>query len=233
MENKIRCLVVDDEPWAVELISDYIVKTPELELICKTTNAVQALTVAQSGSVDLIFVDIQMPELTGIQLMEAIRNNCKIIITTAYTAYAIDGFEFDVVDYLLKPVTYERFAIAIRKLLRITGSHREEVATQADYILIKTEHRVQKVEFSSIHYIEGLRDYIAFHTDAGKLLTLENLKSMEAVLPADKFIRIHKSYIISMDKINAISKGKVAIGNVYLPIGETYKQAFKDRFGGK
>jgi DNA-binding LytR/AlgR family response regulator len=207
-------------------------KNTELELICKTTSAVQALAVAQSGSVDLIFVDIQMPELTGIQLMKAIRNNCKIIITTAYTAYAIDGFEFDVVDYLLKPVTYERFAIAIRKLLRITSSHREKCTTSR---LHPNKNRAPDSEsgISSIHYIEGLRDYIAFHTDAGKILTLENLKSMEAVLPPDKFIRIHKSYIVSTDKINAISKGKVVINNVYLPIGETYKQAFKDGFGGK
>jgi YesN/AraC family two-component response regulator len=114
MENKIRCLVVDDEPWAMELISDYIVTTPDLELVCKTTSAVQALAVAQSGSVDLIFMDIQMPELTGIQLMEVIRNNFKIIITTAYTIYAMDGFEFDVVDYLLKPVTYEQLPLLSR-----------------------------------------------------------------------------------------------------------------------
>jgi DNA-binding LytR/AlgR family response regulator len=231
MENKIRCVVVDDEPWAMELISDYILRTPELELIHKTTSPLQALSVVQQGCVDVIFVDIQMPELTGIQVMEAIRNNCKIIITTAYSVYAIDGFEFDVVDYLLKPVTYDRFLTAVKKLLRLTENRQEDDARQPDYVLIKTESRIQKVEFASIRYIEGLRDYIAFHTSSGKMLTLDNLKNMEAILPAGKFLRIHKSYIISMDKITAVSKGKVIIDNIHLPIGDTYKKTFMNRFG--
>ncbi|TDH26914.1 response regulator transcription factor [Segetibacter sp. 3557_3] len=230
MDCKIRCLVVDDEPWAMELISDYVLKTPELELVYKTTSPIQALLVVQQGGVDLIFVDIQMPELTGIQLMQAIWNNCKIIITTAYTEYAIDGFEYDVVDYLLKPVTYDRFLTAIQKLLRISENRQSDDAVQMGYILVKTDNRLQKVKFSSIRYIEGLRDYIAIHTWAGKMLTLENLKNMEAMLPADKFLRIHKSYIVSIDKITAVSKGKVVIDDVFLPIGDTYKKSFMSGF---
>jgi len=221
MGKDIKCVVADDEPLAVKLLTDYISKTPGLEMVFQTTNVLEALQFVQEGKADLVFLDIQMPELSGIQFMKIIRNSCKVILTTAYHEYALESYEHDVVDYLLKPVTFERFMSAVQKVrLRIA----EKAASAEDYIFIKTEHRIQKLDLSSILYIEALRDYIAFHMLDGKVLSLESMRNMETILPSDRFIRIHKSYIINKDKINFLERGKVVINNQYLPVGDTYRE---------
>jgi DNA-binding LytR/AlgR family response regulator len=223
----IRCIVIDDEPLAVKLLSDYIRKTPALELVFTTTKVLDAFPLVQDGKADLLFLDIQMPELSGLQFMNIIGNNCKVIVTTAYNEYALQGYEHDVVDYLLKPITFERFMIALQKArLRL-----QEVAPVAasgpatdQYIFVKTEYRIQKIELRSILYIEALRDYIAFHTTGDKILSLETMRRMEEVLPTQQFIRIHKSYMVNKDNIDFLERGKVVVKGAYLPVGDTYKE---------
>jgi DNA-binding LytR/AlgR family response regulator len=229
--SPIKCIVVDDEPLAVELLADYLQKTPGMELVLKTTHVLEALQAVQQGAGDLLFLDIQMPELTGIQFMKIIRNACPVILTTAYSEYAMEGYEYDVVDYLLKPVTFERFIVAVEKAKRRIEL-KENTPVQehvAEHIFIKTEYRIQKIDLPDILYIEALRDYIAIHTLTGKILSLESLRNMEEILPAANFIRIHKSYIINQNKIEFLERGKVVINKQYLPVGDTYREKFLAR----
>ena len=232
---RLRTIVVDDEPLAMQLIADYVRKTPGLELVFHTTKVLEALQWVQEGKADLVFLDIQMPELTGIQFMKIVRNSCQIIITTAYSEYAVEGYEYDVVDYLLKPVTFERFLIAVNKAMaKSTVVQSQNVPVQPSYIFVKSEYRVQKINLADILYIEALRDYIAIYTSAAKILSLDSMKNMEAMLPEKEFIRIHKSYIINRSKIDFIERGKVVIGKNYLAVGETYREKFmKEISGGK
>lgn len=230
MHEPIRCIVVDDEPLAVELLADYLQKTPGMQVVLKTTHVLDALHGVQQGNADLLFLDIQMPELTGIQFMKIIRNACPVILTTAYAEYALEGYEYDVVDYLLKPVTFERFMVAVDKAKRrLEQAAPKEMPQQVEHIFIKTEYRIQKIDLNDILYIEALRDYIAIHTPTAKILSLESLRNMEEILPAAGFIRIHKSYIINQNKIEFLERGKVIINKQYLPIGDTYREKFLSR----
>jgi DNA-binding LytR/AlgR family response regulator len=233
MENKlpIRCIVLDDEFLAVKLLSGYVEQTNELKLVLKTTNAREAIEAVQNGAADLIFLDVQMPEITGIEVMRIIHNTpAKVILTTAYTQYALNGYEHDIIDYLLKPVTYQRFLISVNKAkerLNTTLTHKPG----KDYIFVKTEYRLQKVALSSILYLEGLRDYIAFYTTSGKILSLERMKNMEEILPRSSFLRIHKSYIINISHIDYVERGRIVINKEYFPIGETYKELVRQMLG--
>lgn len=226
--SNIRVIIVDDEPLAVNLLADYVTKTPGLEVVLKTTHVLNALHAVQEGKADLLLLDIQMPELNGIQFLKIIRNACKVILTTAYAEYALQGYELDVVDYLVKPVTYDRFHVAIQKATERLQQKPAVPASPAvaDHIFIKTEYRIQKVDLAAILYIEALRDYIALHTTNGKILSLESMKNMEQVLPADQFIRIHKSYIVNKSRIEFLERGKVVINKNYLPVGDTYREKF-------
>jgi len=235
----IRCVIVDDEPLAVALLADYVSKTQGLQVVLRTTHVLEALEAVQADKADLLFLDIQMPELTGIQLMKIIKDKCKVILITAYAQYALEGYEHDVVDYLLKPVTLDRFMIAVGKAksrlgegtIRVAENERPEPIKVVDHLFIKTEYRIQRVDLASIDYIEALRDYVAIHTNAGKILTLESMKQMEASLPEDRFIRIHKSYIINRNRIDFIERGRIVIGTAYLPIGDTYKEKVREKLG--
>lgn len=225
--HNIRCIVVDDEPLPVKLLGDYIDKTPGLQLVLKTTHVLDALQYVQDGKADLVFLDIQMPELTGIQFIKIIRGACKVILTTAYSQFAAESYEHDVVDYLLKPITFERFSIAVQKAkkrLLEDAKPTPVTAPSADHIFVKTEYRIQKINLADILYIEAMRDYIAFNTPAGKVLSLDSMRNMEEILPRQQFIRIHKSYIINKNNIDFIERGRVVINNQYLPVGDTYKQ---------
>jgi len=235
MENKslVRCIVLDDEYLAVKLLSGYVRQTAGLELVLGTINAMKATAAIQKGEADLIFLDVQMPEITGIELMRITRNSAaKVILTTAYKQYAIDGYEHDIIDYLLKPITFERFLIAVNKAkARLKPLAKQELSP--DFLLIKTEYRLQKMPFFSILYLEALGDYIAFHTSQGKILSLERMKNMEEQLPQRNFLRIHKSYIINIDHIDYIERGRIIINKEYLPVGETYKEAVRRKLGIK
>lgn len=226
----IRCIVVDDEHPAIRLLSGYIKKTPGLELVLQTTHALEALAAIRNASAELGFLDIQMPDMTGIELMEALKNSkTKVILTTAYSQYALDGYTYDVIDYLLKPITFERFQVAVAK-----SRQRFMYLLPSDcsgHLLIKMEYRVHRTDFSTIRYIKGLGDYIVFFTLTGKLMTLERLKNMENVLPSSCFIRIHRSYIVNITHIDYIEKSKVVIAGKHLPVGDRYKDDVKIKLG--
>lgn len=232
----IRCLAVDDEAYASEIIATHIKKTPFLELLGTTTNAFEALNMVQEGKVDLVFLDIQMPELTGIQFLKICGGKCKVILTTAYPEYALAGFELDVVDYLLKPVSYERFykaALKVQQLLNppIAAPVQAEAAapvSTADFIFVKgdTKNKFIKIRYSDILYIEGLKNYVSIYTGEQRLITYQTLRELEHILPKQSFYRIHKSYIIGATHIKMIDGNTVFIKDHALPIGETYREDF-------
>ncbi|RYZ56511.1 MAG: response regulator transcription factor [Chitinophagaceae bacterium] len=225
----MRCLIVDDEPLALNLLKGYVSKVPGLVLVKATTDVFDALKTAQVENIDLVFLDIQMPELTGIQFMKILAGKCRIILTTAYEDYALQGYEFDVVDYLLKPFSPERFLTAVNKAKgRMEPKTADATAAPNDFIFVKSEYRMVRIELKDILYLESLRDYVAIHTTTGKILTLQSLRSFEEQL-GSAFLRVHKSYIVAIDKIKAIERRRLLIGNTYIPIGETYLDAFWDR----
>ena len=226
----MRTLIVDDEPLAVQLLKGYVETMLELQLVLATTDVYEALKAVQSGKIDLVLLDIQMPELTGLQFMKIMDGQCAVIITTAYPDFALQDYEFDVVDYLLKPFSPDRFAVAVHKaLVRQKGMRDEKQEGNVDYLFVKSEYRMIKVMLVDILYLEALRDYIAIHTASGKILTLQSLRSFEEVLPSQLFLRVHKSFILSIQKITAIEKKGVWLGKVYLPVGDTYLEAFRKR----
>lgn len=223
----MRCLIVDDEPLALNLLKDYVSKVSGLELVKATTDVFDALKTAQSEDVDLVFLDIQMPELTGLQFMKILNGKSKVILTTAYQDFALQGYEFDVVDYLLKPFSLERFTTAVNKA---KGRHENKAAIHAapvaDYVFVKSDYRMVKVALREVLFLESLRDYVAIHAGKEKILTLQSLRSFEEQLNSNAFVRVHKSYIVSIDKIKAIEKRRLLVGDSYIPIGETYLDAF-------
>jgi len=236
----IRCLAVDDEAYATKIIADYISKVPYLELVGTTTSAIEALTRVQSGEIDLIFLDIQMPDLTGIQFLKLYGGKCKVILTTAYPEYALDGFEHDVVDYLLKPIAFDRFLKAAQKAFNLINPVKEQITptpeaipaitvnNQPDYMFIKGEskNKFLKVDYNDILYIEGLKNYVSVFTPAQRIVTYQSLRDLETTLPKPPFYRVHKSYIISVDKIRMVDGNTVYIGEQSIPIGETYRDGF-------
>lgn len=232
----IRCLVVDDEPLALNILEDYISKLPFLTLVKSTTNPIEALSLVQNGSVDLVFLDVQMPELTGIQFLKIANGKAKVILTTAYSQYALEGYELDVVDYLLKPIAFDRFYKSVQKVqalitpLTIPAAAVKEEASQqdilSDFIFVKTEHKIQKVYLHDILFIEGLKDYISIFTATERIITLQIMKKMEEALPEKHFIRVHKSYIVALNKIDSIERNRIWIGDKIIPIGDTYRDQF-------
>lgn len=243
----IRCLVVDDEPLALHIIEDYISKVPFLTLVKSTTNPIEALTMVQEGGVDLVFLDVQMPELTGIQFLKISNGKAKMILTTAYPQYALEGYELDVVDYLLKPIAFDRFFKAVQKAQAIlrpsagTQAVVEQVQPQqqpqsdfmSDFIFVKSEHKIQKVYLRDILFIEGLKDYISIFTPQERIITLQNMKKMEDALPERHFVRVHKSYIVSLNKIDSIERSRIWIGDKIIPVGDTYRDDFFKIIDGK
>jgi two-component system LytT family response regulator len=239
----IRCLVVDDEPLALNILEDYISKMPFLQLIKATTNPIEALTLVQQGDIDLVFLDVQMPELTGIQFLRIANGKAKVILTTAYPQYALEGYELDVVDYLLKPIAFDRFfksaqkaqgiiqPAAAKPVAPVEPAQKDDFSN--DFIFVKTEHKIQKVYLHDILFIEGLKDYISIFTPAERIITLQNMKKMEDALPEKHFIRVHKSYIVSINKIDSIERSRIFIGDKIIPVGDTYREDFFKIVDGK
>ncbi len=240
----IRCLAVDDEAYATKIIADYINKIPFLELVGTTTSAIEALTKVQQGNIDLVFLDIQMPDLTGIQFLKLCGSKCKVILTTAYPEYALDGYEHDVLDYLLKPIAFDRFLKAAHKAhaqimpVKTASSTIPSVQNQEnpnmqnaaanEYMFIKGEskNKFLKVNYDDILYIEGLKNYVSLFTSGQRMVTYQTLRDLETQLPQPPFYRVHKSYIISVDKIRMVDGNQVYIGEQPIPIGETYRDGF-------
>lgn len=227
-----QCVILDDEPLAVDLLVSYVEKTEDLIVAFAGTNVFEAIQFIQKNKVDVVFLDVQMPELTGLQVLKIIGTGYQVIFTTAYTEYALDGFELDITDYLLKPITYERFLKGVQKTKKLTNAlASSESANPDEFIFIKTDSKMVKVNLSDILFIEGLKDYISLHTTTEVLISLMTLKSLEAMLPARHFLRVHKSYIISLNKIDSVERNRIFLKDRVVPIGDTYKENFTKRIG--
>ncbi|RAJ83597.1 DNA-binding LytR/AlgR family response regulator [Chitinophaga dinghuensis] len=226
----LKCIAIDDEPLPLELLQDYIEKTPFLELMHTYNNPLEALAALRSQPVDLIFLDIQMPELNGLKLTALLGDSTKVILTTAYREFAVEGFELNAIDYLLKPISFERFLKAATKALQTIQPPVAAilpVAAHEPFIFVKTTGRLQKVMLEDILYIEGLKEYVALHTISGKVVTLQHLKKLEAALPAKLFMRVHKSFIVALNKIESIERNRIFIKDTVIPVGDLYREMFQ------
>lgn len=230
----IQCIIVDDKPLAIDILADYIGKTPFLSLVYSSTNPLDALEYIRNNPADLVFLDIQMPEITGIQFMKILKGKCRVILTTAYSKYAMEGYEHDVVDYLLKPVSYERFYKAVEKAKKLIAPPGQDNATKAagnatEDLFVKTEYKIQRIPLDSILFVEARQNYVAIVTTDKQVLSLQNIKNIEEKLPAERFMRVHKSYIIALNKIDVIEKSNIQAGKNTIPIGDAYREAFFNR----
>ena len=228
----LKCMVVDDEPLAVNLLEDHIRKVSFLKLEATFNNPMDALISINSHPVDLIFLDIQMPQLNGIQFMQLLQNRAQVIITSAYQEYAIEGFEHNVVDYLLKPIAFERFYKAVEKAYNLKNPSHKLNRSQdmhpetGGYIFVKVETKMVRVELDDILFIEGLKNYVSIYTKTQRIVTLQVMKQLEEILPANRFVRVHKSFIVAIDKINSIERQEILIKDRLIPIGNTYQEHF-------
>ncbi|MBX2956633.1 MAG: response regulator transcription factor [Cyclobacteriaceae bacterium] len=232
----LTCLIVEDEPLARNLLVDYVKKVPSLRLVEACSNAMDAMEILRKQQVDLLFLDIQMPEITGITFLKILQKRPLVIFTTAYSQYALEGYELDVVDYLLKPITLERFLKAVDKAVQ-----RHQLQNQAstpfiaqsgsekpDFVFVKDGTKMVKVRLEDILYVEGMKDYVTIHTRDKKITTLQRMKVLEEQLPSDKFIRVHHSFIIAWNAIDAVHRSDVQIGQTMIPISDSYKKTFRD-----
>ena len=221
----MNCIIIDDEPLAVELLDSYASKTDGLKVVGTFNNPLEALKLLRGNNVQVLFLDIQMPELSGVEFKKIINPEIKVVFTTAYSEYALEGYELSVVDYLLKPISFQRFLQAVEKLKEKPLPEPDQ-ETSKEYLFVKTEYRLQKIRFKDILYFKGLSDYVVVQTIAGKILTLQKMKDFERDLPKNEFMRVHKSYIVSLAQIEFVERNRIVIQGEYLPIGATYKEAF-------
>lgn len=227
---KLKCLVVDDEPLAIQLLEDYISKTYFLELGFSTTNPLEALQKCDENHFDLIFLDIQMPEMNGMDFLKILEHKTKVILTTAYSDFAVESYDYEVTDYLLKPISYERFYKSILKVknsVEVSTINQSEKTLEKDFFFVKSDGKQIKIHFQEILFIESLRDYVNIKTSSNEWIILENLKGLEEVLP-ENFMRIHRSFIINLDKIESIEGNRILINKIPLALGYTYKERFNN-----
>ncbi len=228
---KLRALIVDDEPLAQNIIEQYAAKLPDLEIAGKCNDAICAHKFIEQNEIDLIFLDINMPKLSGIAFLKTLKNPPIIIFTTAYSEYALEGFELNAIDYLKKPFSFDRFCKAYFKadeLIRLKRGNRREDSKNAvpDFLFVKTNRRMVKIKFTDILFIEGLGDYIKFHLKNSRIITNLTMKKVHDLLPGKDFYRIHKSFIISLDKIDSLEGNMTIINGIKIPIGNSYRQEF-------
>lgn len=239
----IRCAIVDDEPLALGLLESYVRKTPFLELCGRYSSAVQAMKQLADEPVDLLFLDIQMPELNGLEFSRMLPENTRIVFTTAFGQYALDGYRVNALDYLLKPISYSDFMEAVNKAVRWFELNRKaeedeppatEVRNEKDCIYVKSDYKLVRIELNSILYIEGLKDYIKIYTEntPRPILSLASMKTMEEKLPSERFIRVHRSFIVQKQKIKVIDKGRIVFGKEYIPVSDSYKQELQSYISG-
>ena len=231
--NKINCLVTDDEELARKLLENYIGRLPNLHLVGLCKDPMETLQVMQQQQIDLLFLDIQMPGLTGIEFLRTLKQKPQVILTTAYPDYAIEGYSLDVTDYLLKPFSFERFVQAVNKateILSLKSSAKNGGAkTEKDFILVKSEHKIHRIKLDDIRFIQSMREYVAYYLPTGRILSLYSLKKLETELPPDRFIRIHKSYIVAIEKVETLEGNMVRVGKDKLPIGASYREGVVDK----
>lgn len=222
----IKCIIVDDEPLAIEILESYVAKVDRLQLASTFRNAVSAFTFLQQHSVDLIFLDIQMPKLSGIDFLKTLKNPPKVIFTTAFRDYALQGFELEIVDYLLKPIPFDRFLKAVAKVLHqpatISNSSKPDVVPD-NYVYFKVDKKMIKTKMADVLYIESIKDYVKVRTGEREIVTQQKISYLEESLPREQFLRIHRSFIVNLEKIDAYSATDVEIGKHSIPIGRNYK----------
>lgn len=221
---KINCIIIEDEPLALERTKSYVLRLPYLNLLTSFESGIDAITFLKGNKVDLIFLDINMDELSGIQLLESTKIESEVIITTAYSEYALKGFDLNVTDYLLKPFTFERFIQAVDKVK--SNLRKKDVVKEKGFIFVKTEYRLAKLSLNEILYIEGMRDYRRIHTNDKRIMTLQTFKDFELEIPSKIICRVHKSFMVSLDKIVSVERDRIKIKDVMIPISETYKKEF-------
>lgn len=239
---KLTCIVVDDEPLARNLLTEHIRKIPYLELKAAFGNPLEALDFLRENKVDILFLDIQMPELTGISLLKILQNKPAVILTTAYSEYAIESYELDVTDYLLKPITFERFLKAVEKAnkklttpqnkesepTREEGQSEQVVDIKSNFIFVKDGRKLVKIDLHAVQFIEGLKDYVRIHTPHRNITTLQRMKNLEEQLPEKQFIRVHHSYIVAVAWIDEIERERIFIGKHIIPVSDTYRKPFQE-----
>lgn len=235
---KLNCWIVDDEPLALELLDSYVQKTPFLNSTGKYSSAIQAMNNMPNERIDVIFLDIQMPEVNGMEFARFLDKNTRIIFTTAFSEYALDGYKVNALDYLLKPFSYSEFLSASKRALEwfeMKIASEEKGESEVSGIFVRSDYKLVHVLFDDILLVEGLKDYIKIFTgkDPKPILTLMSMKSMEDELPATRFIRVHRSFIVNRDKIARVEKNRIIIGKHEIPIGETYRKAFMEEINGK
>lgn len=222
----MRCIIIDDEQLARNLVKSYVEKCGELQLVGTYKNALDALQVIKEENIDLIITDIQMPDLMGTDLIKSLTEKPLVIFTTAYQNYAIEGFELEAVDFLLKPFSFDRFLKSIHKAqeryeIRLSKTDKPEF--KADYLTVKADHKIYKIRYADIKYVEGMREYVSFHISTGRITALMSLKSLEEKLPSNQFIRCHKSFIVNKDIVTALESNNLVLGDKSIPIGQSYK----------
>lgn len=232
MTDLLHCLVVDDKPLALDLLSDYVAKVPFLCLAGRSENPLEALNWVGERRVDLIFLDMQMPQLTGLQFLQALDRRAQVVVTTAYPEYALAGFEHDVIDYLLKPISFERFYQAVQKAQRRLRPVPVELSSP--YLFVKTEHRLQRVDLAEVLYLEGLQNYVLIHTTREKIIARQTISSLEASLPAAAFVRVHKSFIVALAHVHTVERSRIfmqvaAGAPLIIPVGDAYRSTFYSR----
>jgi DNA-binding LytR/AlgR family response regulator len=228
---KINCIAIDDELPALKQMQSYLSKIPYLDLVGSFNNGIDALSFLKDNSVDLFFLDVQMDDLNGIQLLQVLNTKPKVILTTAYDQYALKAFDLEVSDYLLKPISFERFVKAVEKIFRELDSSTEDKSEKGkrNYCFVKTEFKMVRIDFDEIIYIEGLKEYLIIRTTTGKVLSLMTFKEIIDILPEDNFVRTHKSYIVAINKIESIERNRIKIGEKLIPVGNTFKDEFYKR----
>jgi len=229
----IKVIAIDDEPLALQLVTGYIAKTPGLKMLGGFDNPLDAMEFMSHEDVDLVFVDIQMPDLTGIEFTRSIASGTKVIFTTAFEKYALEGFRLDVVDYLLKPFSYEEFLKAVQKaqrLIKLEKGALTQVEANNEFLFLKSDYKIKRINFNDILYVEGLKDYVKVFTvnSTKPVLSLTTMKLLESKLPESKFLRVHRSFIVNLEKIDTIERSRIVFGKTYIPVSEQYKDRFQE-----
>ena len=228
---KLKCAIVDDEPLALSLLESYAGKTASLELSGVYSSAIQAMKGIAESPVDLLFLDIQMPELNGLEFSRMVSPDTRIVFITAFDQYAIDGYKVNALDYLLKPISYADFLQAVNKAVQWFELRQQQTAGgQPTSIFVKSDYKLVQIRLKDILYIEGLKDYIKIHEEGASkpILSLMSLKAMEELLPSSQFIRVHRSYIVQKEKIRIVDRGRIVFGKNYIPVSDSYKQSFQE-----
>ncbi len=231
---KIKCIAIDDEPLALYVIKEHVERLSFLELVATCSSAIEAMTILSEQEIDLIFLDIQMPELSGIEFIKSLSHKPAVIFTTTYPDFALQSYELDATDYLLKPISFERFVKAVNKLVKTPSSSNsaptiiENTSKNFDneYIFVKTDYKNVKIYLKDVLYVEGLKEYVVFHLEDEKIISLLKMKTIEEQLPSDQFVRVHRSYIVSLSKIDFTERNRIQINDQWIPIGMSYKAEF-------